>query len=224
MTQEYRKLITELAALTATIKEMTERKKAIEAVLLVQGADDLKDTKDKSISYADSQGNKVTYTEAVSVSVVSPAYLKQIFGDAYSDIINEDTKTDYKIASKSLERMFAALYTGDLTRITVSEFFDQLPCGEKEKKALRKKLKGVNYEKDCAALSAVGGFSESDAKDYAYLFADAVVWSQLMGVCQLAGMPLTDDTINSIIRSITAAIAVEETTKLRLERNGENDS
>ncbi len=224
MTQEYKKLITELAALTATIKEMTERKKAIEAVLLVQGADDLKDTKDKSISYADSQGNKVTYTEAVSVSIVSPAYLKQIFGDAYSDIINEDTKTDYKIASKSLERMFAALYTGDLTRITVSEFFDQLPCGEKEKKALRKKLKGVNYEKDCAALSAVGGFSESDAKDYAYLFADAVVWSQLMGVCQLAGMPLTDDTINSIIRSITAAIAVEETTKLRLERNGENDS
>lgn len=224
MTQEYKKLITELAALTATIKEMTERKKAIEAVLLVQGADDLKDTKDKSISYADSQGNKVTYTEAVSVSVVSPAYLKQIFGEAYSDIINEDTKTDYKIASKSLERMFAALYTGDLTRITVSEFFDQLPCGEKEKKALRKKLKGVNYEKDCAALSAVGGFSESDAKDYAYLFADAVVWSQLMGVCQLAGMPLTDDTINSIIRSITAAIAVEETTKLRLERNGENDS
>jgi len=224
MTQEYRKLITELAALTATIKEMTERKKAIEAVLLVQGADDLKDTKDKSISYADSQGNKVTYTEAVSVSVVSPAYLKQIFGEAYSDIINEDTKTDYKIASKPLERMFAALYTGDLTRITVSEFFDQLPCGEKEKKALRKKLKGVNYEKDCAVLAAVGGFSESDAKDYAYLFADAVVWSQLMGVCQLAGMPLTDDTINSIIRSITAAIAVEETTKLRLERNGENDS
>lgn len=224
MTQEYKKLITELAALTATIKEMTERKKAIEAVLLVQGADDLKDTKDKSISYADSQGNKVTYTEAVSVSVVSPAYLKQIFGEAYSDIINEDTKTDYKIASKSLERMFAALYTGDLTRITVSEFFDQLPCGEKEKKALRKKLKGVNYEKDCATLSAVGGFSESDAKDYAYLFADAVVWSQLMGVCQLAGMPLTDDTINSIIRSIAAAIAVEETTKLRLERNGENDS
>lgn len=222
MTAEYTKLISELAALTETIKAMTERKKAIEAVLLVQGADDLKDTKDKSISYTDAHGNRLTYTEAVSVSVISPTYLRQLFGEAYDDIINEVPKTDYKIASKALERMFAALYTGDITRITVSEFFEQLPCGEKEKKVLRKKLKGIDYEKDCAALSAIGGFNRNDAKDYAYLFADAVVWSQLIGVCQLAGMPLTDDTINGIIQGINAAISVEETTKLRLERNGED--
>lgn len=148
--------------------------------------------------------------------------MRQLFGEAYDNIINEVPKTDYKIASKALERMFAALYTGDITRITVSEFFEQLLCGEKEKKALRKKLRGIDYEKDCAALSAIGGFSRNDAKDYAYLFADAVVWSQLMSVCQLAGMPLTDDTINSIIRGINAAISVEETTKLRLERTGED--
>lgn len=111
MTAEYTKLISELAVITETIKTMTERKKAIEAVLLVQGADDLKDTKDKSISYADARGNRLTYTEAVSVSVISPAYLRQLFGEAYDDIINEVPKTDYKIASKALERMFAALYT-----------------------------------------------------------------------------------------------------------------
>lgn len=218
MTPEYTKLITELAEITETIKNMTERKKAIEAALLIQGADDLKDTKEKSVRYADGAGNKVTYTEAVSVSVISPAYLKQLFGEAYSDLITETVKTDYKIASKALERLFAALYTGDITRITTEDFFAQLPCDEKKKKALWKKLKGVDFEKDCAALASIGGFDEDNARDYAFLFADAVVWSQLLSVCQLAHMTPTAETIDTVIKGINVSIAVEETSKLKLER------
>ena len=218
MTQEYTKLITELAEITETIKSMNERKKAIEAALLIQGADDLKDTKEKSVQYADGAGNKVTYTEAVSVSVISPAYLKQLFGEAYPDLITETVKTDYKIASKALERLFAALYTGDITRITTEDFFAQLPCNDKQKKALRKKLKGVDFEKDCAALASIGGFSEVNAKDYAFLFADAVVWSQLLSVCQLAKISPTAETVDAVIKGIGVSVAVEETSKLKLER------
>lgn len=218
MTPEYTKLITELAEITETIKNMTERKKAIEAALLIQGADDLKDTKEKSVRYADGAGNKVTYTEATSVSVVSPTYLRQLFGEAYSDLITETVKTDYKIASKALERLFAALYTGDITRITVEEFFAQLSCDDKQKKALRKKLKGVDFEKDCAALASIGGFDEDNARDYAFLFADAVVWSQLLSVCQLAKMTPTAETIDAVMKGICISVAVEETSKLKLER------
>lgn len=223
MTREYTKLITELAEITETIKHMSERKKAIEAALLIRGGDDLKDTKEKSVRYADEAGNKVTYTEAVSVSVISPAYLRQLFGEAYSDLITETVKTDYKVASKPLERLFAALYTGDITRMTVEDFFAQLPCDDKQKKALRKKLKGADFEKDCTALTAIGGFDEASAKDYAFLFAEAVVWNQLLGVCQLARMSPTDEAIDTIIKGINVSVSVEETSKLKLER-AENGS
>ncbi|MCM1334943.1 MAG: hypothetical protein NC084_09825 [Bacteroides sp.] len=218
MTREYAKLITELAELTETIKSMNERKKAIEAELLIQGADDLKDTKEKSVAYSDGAGNRLTYTEATSVTVVSPAYLKQLFGEAYPDLIKETAKTEYKIASKALERLFAALYTGDITRLTTEEFFGQLPCDEKQKKALRKKLKGADFEKDRAALAAIGGFDDDSAKDYAYLFADAVVWDQLIGVCRLARMTPTAETIDTVMKGIGVSVAVEETSKLKLER------
>lgn len=223
MTPEYTKLITELVEITETIRKMNERKKAIEAVLLIRGGDDLKDTKEKSVQYADGAGNKVTYTEATSVSVVSPTYLRQLFGEAYSDLITETVKTDYKIASKPLERLFAALYTRDITRITTEDFFAQLPCDDKQKKALRKRLRGVDFEKDCAALASIGGFDENDAKDYAFLFADAVVWSQFLSICQLAKMIPTVEMIDEVIKCINVSISVEETSKLKLER-AENGS
>lgn len=95
---------------------------------------------------------------------------------------------------------------------------EKVPIGVRLTKAVAERTRreaskaGMSLSEHCYNLG----------KDYAYLFADAVVWSQLMSVCQLAGMPLTDDTINSIIRGINAAISVEETTKLRLERSGED--
>lgn len=211
-------LVAKLVEITCAIEKLTEQKKEIEAQLLTDGADALKDTKMKSTDFSDETGNKVTYTEAATLTIISPQYLKQLFGAAYKDIITETVETKYKVSKKLYERMLTALYLNDYTRITVEDFWAQLPCSDEKKKALRRKIKGSDFAKDKEHLMEIGEFSESDAGDFAYMLADAVIWSALVAVCQLAGMEPTDGNLETIIHSINAAVAVDETSKLKLER------
>ena len=212
------KLVSELVEITALIQELTERKKAIEAVLLTDGAEALKDTKLKSVEIPDENGNKVIYTEASALTIVSPEYLKQLFGNAFKDIISEETKTEYKVKKDLFKRMLTALYRNEFTRITTDEFWKQLNCSEDKKKALKRKLKGSDFISDRDNLINIGEFSEKDASDYAFLYADAVIWSAVITVCGLAGMPPTEDNINAIIHGVNISVAVEETSKIKLER------
>ena len=114
--------------------------------------------------------------------------------------------------------MLIALYVNDFTRITTEEYWTQLSCPEERKKVLKRKLKGNDFEKDKNNLVTIGGFSESDASDLAYLYADAVIWSAVITVCGLAGMTPEPENIETIVKGINISVAVEETSKLKLER------
>lgn len=216
---DYSALITELVQITDTVADLNKRKKEIESELSAAAVEELKDTKFKSVSHYDPNGNKATYTEAVTLTIISPEYLKQLFGNAYNDIIKETTETKYEVRSALFKRMLIALYRDDFTCITTDEFWEQLKCDEDRKKVLRRKLKGSDFEKDRDNLVAFGGFSEADASDHAYLFADAVIWSAVRTVCGLAGMSPTTENLNKIIHGINISVAVDETSKLKLERN-----
>lgn len=211
-------LVAKLVEITCAIDKLTEQRKKIESQLLTDGADALRDTKMKSTDFTDERGNKVTYTEAASLTILSPQYLKQLFGAAYKDIITETVETKYKVSKKLYERMLTALYLNDYTRITVEDFWVQLPCSDEKKKALRRKIKGNDFAQDKKHLMEIGEFSQSDAGDFAYMLADAVVWSALVSVCRLAGMEPTEANLETIIHSINAAVVVDETSKLKLER------
>lgn len=215
---DYNALIAELAEITDKVSELNKRKKAIEAELSAAAAGELRDTKFKSVSHFDPEGNKATYTEAQSLTIVSPEYLRQLFGTAYCDIIKETTETKYEVRSALFKRMLIALYLNDFTRITTEEYWTQLKCPEDRKKLLKRKLKGSDFEKDRDNLVTIGGFSETDANDLAYLYADAVVWSAVITVCGLAGMTATEENIETIIKGINISVAVDETSKLKLER------
>ena len=216
---DYNALISELAEITDKVAELNKRKKAIEAELSAAAVNELKDTKFKSVSHCDPNGNKVTYTEAQSLTIISPEYLKQLFGNAYDDIIKETTETKYEVRSALFKRMLVALYRNDYTCITTDEFWQQLNCDDLHKKVLRRKLKGSDFEKDKNNLMWDGGFSEADASDLAYLYADAVIWSAVKAVCGLAGMAATTENLNKMIHGINISVAVDETSKIKLERN-----
>ena len=217
------KLVTELAQITKQIDALKERKAFIEGKLQAQGAADLEDTKLKSKKYSDEYGNSVTYTIAQSVSIESTGFLKKLFGIAYSDIIKETQKTTYKINHAKYERMLIALYRKDFTKITIEEFWQQLPCSAEKRKALMRKLSGVNFNKDMDNLINIGEFSTADAELYAFIYADAMVWSTVISVCKLSGMPSADEAIEEIMRLINAAISVSETAKLTFEQAPSED-
>ena len=102
------------------------------------------------------------------------------------DIFEEAVKTEVKPKNKDIERMLIGMFTGNYTRSTPEEMpCSSSPCGDKAKSALAKKLKGAKFETDRDNLMKIGGFSEQDAGDYAYLYAEAAVWQTFRSV---AGM------------------------------------
>lgn len=213
---EYITKVGELAAVKAQITALNTKKAELEAYFLQHGAEDIKDTKNKSISYQ-GEGASVTYTEAQKLSLEAPAFLKQLFGIAFGDVIETNTETSYKVKSSAIERMLIGLYTGNYTKITPSEVIAQLPCSPEKRQAVAKKLKGANFETDKKNLISICGFADDDASDYAYMYAESVVYDDFLRVLQLSGHSLTDTDISEMVKGIGIAVSVEDTTKIAIK-------
>lgn len=202
--------VRELSQIKADIARLTDRKKQLEAYFLERGGDDVLDTKFKSTVYADPDSQAaVTYTEAQALTIVYPNYLKETLGAIFPDIFEVATKTEVKPKNKDIERMLIGMYTENYTRSTPEEIIAQLPCDDKAKAALAKKLKGAKFETDRDNLMKIGGFSEQDAGDYAYLYAEAVVWQTFRRIAEMSG---ADDA--RLLRCIDLGVAVDSSTKI----------
>lgn len=203
--------IKELSAIKAQIAELTERKKELEAFFLERGNVDVADTKYKSCTYADNESQAaVTYTEAQSLEITAPNYLEKALGESvFGDIFKEEVKREIKPRDKDIERMLIGIFTGDYIKSTPNEVIAQLPCNDKAKAAIAKKLKGAKFETDRDNLIKIGGLSEKDASDYAYMFAEAVVWQTLCRVAEMSGADK-----EAIIRSINLGVSVDSSTKI----------
>ena len=151
----------------AKMAELKLEADMIEAEFLKDMEDDLKDSKYKSVEYSDGSGNRVTLTEADSLKIVYPSYLEHIFGTAYDDVVTTEVK--YKL-NAGANRMLTAIYNGEYLRGgTVGELVGTLGLDDKTQKALLKKLKGKSFDTDVKNLVKLGGLSEEDAKENAYL-------------------------------------------------------
>lgn len=202
--------VRELSQIKADIARLTDRKKQLEAYFLERGGDDVLDTKFKSTVYADPDSQAaVTYTEAQALTIVYPHYLEETLGAIFPDIFEVATKTEVKPKNKDIERMLIGMYTENYTRSTPEEIIAQLPCDDKAKAALAKKLKGAKFETDRDNLMKIGGFSEQDAGDYAYLYAEAVVWQTFRRIAEMSG---ADDA--RLLRCINLGVAVDSSTKI----------
>lgn len=203
--------VRELSAVKAQIAELNERKKELETYFLERGSEDVIDTKYKSRTYADEASQAaVTYTEAQTLEIAAPNYLETALGnDVFKDIFEEAVKREIKPKSKEIERMLIGIFTGDYIRSTPEDVIAQLPCDIKAKAALSKKLKGAKFETDRDNLIKIGGLSEADAGDYAYMFAEAVVWQTLCRVAEMSGADK-----ECIIKSINLGVAVDSSTKI----------
>lgn len=203
--------VKELSAVKAQIAELNERKKALEAYFLERGGEDVADTKYKSCTYADEESQAaVTYTEAQALEITAPNYLEKALGEnVFKDIFTEVVKREIKPKDKDIERMLIGIYTEGFIKSPPKDVIAQLPCDEKAKAALAKKLKGAKFETDRDNLMKLGGLSEEDAGDYAFMYAEAVVWQTLCRVAEMSGADK-----EAIIRSINLGVSVDSSTKI----------
>lgn len=208
---EYSDKVKELSEIKARIIALNAKKSELEAWFLTAGNEALKDSKSKSVCYQSNNGSSVIYTQAQKLTLEAPAFLKKLLGDVFPDFIEEKNEPVYKVKSAAVERMLVGLYTGDYTKTTPSEVIAQLPCLAEQKAVLSKKLKGASFETDVKNLMEIGGFTEQDASDYAFLFAEAVVYDTFRRLMELAG---NDDGADEYIQGISVAVSVDDTTKI----------
>lgn len=209
---DLRKQIDELAAIKADMSKLKERKDKLEAEIIKQCSADLENTKYKSIRY---EGDvfDLTAVTAESLKVIYNSFLPTIFGKAYEDAVTE--KTDYTLSAPA-KRMLIGLYKGNFIRATVKEVIDQMAgVTDEERKQLLKKCKGINYDKDVDNIRKFTELSEEDAKEYAYLIAEAAVWQDFCNLLTLNGIA-DEAQINDILMKIQSAFVVEDSTKISL--------
>lgn len=184
----------------------------IEADILKAAETDLKDTKFKTMSYADNNGNVITATNSDNVKLIYPSMLKVIFGKAYSDVVKEEVT--YKL-SASAKRLLAAIYNGEYIKDgSVDEILKDLNLDDKSFNALKKKLKGANYDTDVKNLIKFAGLNENEAKENAYLIAEAIAWQNFRHLLMLNNNNFNDEIVKSAVDTIDSAVTVEQIPKI----------
>lgn len=201
--------IDRLAEIKRQQEALKREKDSLEAELLKEAQDDLANTKYKSVSYAGT-GCNLTVTMADSVKITYESLLPSIFGKAYSDLTK--TVTEVKLTDPA-KRLIAGIWSGSYdSRSTVDEVIEAISSDEKVKKLLKKKCKGVNYQKDIDNLRAICGCDNNEAQEYAYMLMEAAVWQQFKTLLELNGVD-DEDGIKDILDKIQAAFVVEQTAK-----------
>ena len=200
------------------IKAETERLKAekdmLEGELIADCKKELENTKNKTISYVTDSGNSAVFTIADSLVIDYPSRLKKIFGEAYEDLVETEVKYTVKPKGKQiLIDIFLGKYTKDTT---LEQAINQVTDDERTLKKLEKKLKGKKFETDKNNLMNIGGMSEADASDYAYLLMESATWQEFETMLRLSGVTDEKD-VNEIINLINASVHVETQEKLSIK-------
>lgn len=193
--------------------KLKQESDGIEAELIAAAADDLANTKYKSVKY---QGTKckMTATVADTVKVTYATLLPVIFGSCYSDMVKLSQKVELTAPAK---RLLAGLWTGNYCRgTTVEDTVKSLNADEKIEKLLLKKCKGINYQKDIDNLMTIANLTEQQAQENAYLLMEANIWQQFEALLAANNIK-NQQQIDDIMLKIQAAVVVEQSPKISLE-------
>lgn len=193
------------------LKEEADR---IEGEIILETKEALENTKYKTLTQSTVNGSRVTVTVSESVKIVYCSMLRHIFGAAYPDMVVEETK--YKLTEPA-KRLLGNMWTGRYIRsIGLADAINQLPVDEKTRKKLEKRLKGIKFETDKKNLINIGGLSEKDASEYAYLLQEAATWQQFINLLNVTDR-VADEDIDAIIDLINSSVIVDESPKVSVE-------
>ena len=186
----------------------------LQSQLQVIGESALENTKYKSVSFYGTS-DKATVTIADKVSNVLPSLFVDIFGKAYNDLVNVTEKSELNAEGK---RIAAAVWNKEYCEGSVEEIVSSLNCDDKAKKSLLKKLNGKNFETDKKNLMKIGGLSEEDAKDNAYLVAEVIAWNKIQSIIKLNNKGVfSQAAFEEFVLNCNAAVCVEQSTKVSVE-------
>ena len=204
--------VNRLAEIKSEIEALKKESAELEGYFLKISTNDLADTKYKSVKYEGDGKNRVTATVATSVKVVYPTILKMVLGSVFDDVVKQEVS--YKITSASAARLLTGIYLGNYDKSEPDEVICAITDDEEKRSALAKKLKGANFESDKKAIISIAGLNEKNAEEYAYLYGEAMCWKNFKELIKNSGTVCGNARA---LEGLAAALAVEETPKIKVE-------
>ena len=115
------------------------------------------------------------------------------------------------------KRILSAVWHGEYCEGSISDIIISLPCDDKAKKVLLKKLKGTDFEKDKKNLMNIAGLSETDASDAAYLINETAAWENLCTFVRINhDGHITPEILSDITMKINAAVNVSRAMRTKI--------
>lgn len=186
----------------------------LQALLQLDAEKELTDTKIKSVSHTTLCGNTAVVTNADTVSVSAGELLETIFEKVSESMFTKEVKYTLKAPAK---RILSAVWHGEYCEGSISDIITSLPCDDKAKKVLLKKLKGTDFEKDKKNLMNIAGLSETDASDAAYLINETAAWENLCTFVRINhDGRITPEILADITMKINAAVNVSRAMRTKI--------
>lgn len=207
-------VIDRMAAIRKEQDGLKAEYETLQARLLTDAEEALTDTKRRSVSHTSEAGNTAAVVISDTVSVVAAGVLRDVFGCVYPDMVKEEVKYTLKAPAK---RILSAIWHKEYCEGSVSEIVAGLPCEEKVKRVLMKKIKGIDYDKDRDHFIKIAGLSEEAASDLAYLANEAAAWESICTFVRVNhNGEISDDILSDIVTKINAAVNVSRGMKVEL--------
>ncbi|MBR1530025.1 MAG: hypothetical protein IJ642_12110 [Oscillospiraceae bacterium] len=213
MNQNLNSAIDRMAQIERIKEELDEEYALLQKELLTDAEQKLADTKIKSVSYVTPSGNTAEVTVSDTVSVTAGELLTGIFGAVSRSMFTEEVKYTLKAPAK---RILSAVWHGEYCKGKISDILDSLPCDDRTKKILSKKIKGADFRKDKKNLKTLAGLSETDASDIAYLLYETASYENLEALAGANGFSLTPEKLSGFRSQVNAAVNVSRSIKTRI--------
>lgn len=199
----------ELARLTLQQQIIKTKIDTLKGFFEKLAADELTDTKLKTVEYWGTEQNCITVSNSETVKIVSVYMLKQLFGELFGDFVKEEIS--YKL-TEPCKRFLGMVCQGNYTDGSTDNIIGSITTDPKMQTTLSKKLKG-KYDKDVSTLVSLVGITEAEASDWAYLINEVKNYENL---CQILKASNSNCSVEDAIAIIESAVIVEKGIKVKV--------
>lgn len=186
------------------IDSLKESQKALQDSIIAQAANDMVNTKEKSVKYNGSGGNHVRITRSDKAVINYPDFLPHVFGAIYDTSVKETVKYEF---AKDMKDVVIDLCNGDFERMDFEDIIRSIPLDDEgARELIRCRVKGKNFDFDKKTLMTIGGLDEETASTYAYFLKESLSWRKFVDVLRINE---TAEKADEFLDTIQQAVSVQ---------------
>ncbi len=214
-----KQLVDEYAKWDQLITEAKTEIDKIKAKLQARAAEELENSKTKTVKYHGSTNNVASIVTSESVKLVSITYLRSVLGDILKDFVKEETT--YKL-SDPFKRIIAPLCLGNYIERTLDDVIKEMDVDANAAKVLRKKLRG-DINKDRKLLASIN-MAPEDIDYWIYFIVEALAFERITRLLKISGYEYGTPEYDAAIDGLKQALITEEGLKIGIDYEEEQNT